>query len=168
MLGLNEEAGYRIVLLGEILRRGASRSTRTFFPLRVGKELQRRTMNLAQMARASETSCCRYFLYSSADASVTIIKQTIAIPPYLRVFLIMFSSAMQSSSHDTRRPAHLVSIAHAVAAGDKSRPHNPGMGSPPGGLIGQQEVIGEHRRQRRSSSGLPVTREGRPGMSANL
>src|SRR5437016_10852155 len=72
-------------------------------PMRTASRL---SMPLGErMARASETSCCRYFLYSSADASVTIIKQTIAIPPYLRVFLIMFSSAMQSSSHDTRRPA---------------------------------------------------------------
>jgi hypothetical protein len=59
------------------------------------------------MARASDTSRYRYFLYSSADESVPIVKQTITIPPYLKIVLITFSSADKFSSHDTSRPAHL-------------------------------------------------------------
>jgi len=51
------------------------------------------------MARASETSCCRYFLYSSADDSATIIKQIIAIPAYSKIFLITFRPAKQFASY---------------------------------------------------------------------
>src|SRR5215469_13816540 len=52
-----------------------------------------------EIARAWETSCCRYFRYSSADESATIVKQAIAIPAYFNIFLITFSSAKQFPSH---------------------------------------------------------------------
>ena len=38
------------------------------------------------MARASATSCCKYFLYRSADETRTTITEPIAIPTYLKIF----------------------------------------------------------------------------------